>query len=73
MNCLSGQQATNKMFLKSWQIWGVWEQSFALQALLQWKEKKSQFGYLWLKKGQKKNFFYLKTQENTGYEEGLVS
>lgn len=31
---------------------------------------------VWLsvvKKKDRKNFFYLKTQENTGYEEGLVS
>lgn len=47
------------MFLKSWQIWGVWEQSFALQALLQWKEKKSQFGYLWLKKKDRKKTSFI--------------
>lgn len=63
MNCLSGQQATNKMFFKSWQIWGVWEQSFALQARLQWKEKKSQFGYLWLKKKTEKKLLLF---EDTG-------
>lgn len=45
------------MFLKSWQIWGVWEQGFALQALLQWKEKNPNLVIYGYKKTEKKTSF----------------
>lgn len=53
MNCFSGQQAPIKI-LKIWTNLGCLRfEVLYLQALLQSREQKSQFGYLWVKKRQK--------------------